>query len=89
MKIIAKMRLFWEKFTLMHFFVIVFVGKNSFPSDSVVKDLPASAGDVNEFNPGRSLGEVNGTPLQYSCLKNPMDRGAWRAKVHRVAKSQT
>ena len=38
---------------------------------------------------GRSLGEGNGNPLQYSCLKNPMDRGAWWGRVHRVAKSQT
>ena len=37
----------------------------------------------------RSPGEGNGNPLQYSCLENPMDRGAWRATVHRVAKSQT
>ena len=42
------------------------------------------------FNPGleRSPGEGNGTPLQYSCLENPMDRGAWWATVHRVTKSQ-
>ena len=38
---------------------------------------------------GRSLGEGNGTPLQYSCLENPMDRGAWWATVRGVAKSQT
>ena len=38
---------------------------------------------------GRSPGEGNGNPLQYSCLENPMDRGAWRATVHRVAKSRT
>ena len=38
---------------------------------------------------GRSLGGGNGNPLQYSCLENPMDRGAWRATVHGVAKSQT
>ena len=38
---------------------------------------------------GRSPGEENGNPLQYSCLENPMDRGAWRATVHVVAKSQT
>ena len=38
---------------------------------------------------GRSPGEGNGTPLQYSCLENPMDRGAWRAAVHGVAKSWT
>jgi len=35
------------------------------------------------------IGEGNGNPLQYSCLENPMDRGAWRATVHRVPKSQT
>ena len=38
---------------------------------------------------GRSPGRGHGNPLQYSCLENPMDRGAWRATVHRVAKSQT
>ena len=38
---------------------------------------------------GRSPGEGNGNPLQYSCLENPMDRGAWLATVHRVTKSQT
>ena len=38
---------------------------------------------------GRSPGEGNGTPLQYSCLENPMDRGAWQATVHVVAKSWT
>ena len=38
---------------------------------------------------GRSPGEGNGNPLQYSCLGNPIDRGNWQATVHRVAKSQT
>ena len=38
---------------------------------------------------GRSPGEGNGSPLQYSCLENPMDRGAWQATVHRITKSQT
>ena len=44
-----------------------------------------------EFDPlsGRSPGEGNGNPLQYSCLENPMDRGAWKATVHGAAKSQT
>ena len=46
--------------------------------------------DVGSFpGSGRSLGEVNGNPLQYSSLGNPMDRGAWQATVHGVAKSQT
>ena len=49
-----------------------------------------SAGDLGLIpGLGRSPGEGNGNPLQYSCLENPMDRGAWWATVHRVAKSQT
>ena len=61
----------------------------------VVKDLPANAnaGDVKDTvsitGSGRSPAEVNGNPLQHSCLENPMDRGAWWATVHREAKSQT
>ena len=57
---------------------------------SVVKNLPASAGDAGLI-PGseRSPGEENGNLLQYSCLGNPMDRGAWQAAVHGVAKSGT
>ena len=58
----------------------------------MVKNLPASAeatGDAGSISgSGRSTGGGNGTPLQYSCLGNPMDRGAWRATVHRIAKSQ-
>ena len=51
---------------------------------------PANAGDVGLFSgSGRSPGEGNGNPLQYSCLGNPMDRGVWWAIVHGVAKSQT
>ena len=58
-----------------------------FPNDSVVKNLPASAGHLGLIpGSGRSLGEGNGNPLQYSCLGNFMDRGAWRATVHGVAK---
>ena len=72
----------------------------------VVKNLPASAGDIQDAGSfpelGRSLEEgmattLNhscleegmATTLNHSCLENPMDRGAWRATVHRVAKSQT
>ena len=58
----------------------------------VVKNLAASAGDVRNAGlipvSGRSPGEGNGNPLWYSCLENPMDRGAWQATVHRVLKSQ-
>ena len=51
-----------------------------------VKNQPASTGDVGSVpGLGRSSGEGNGNPLQYSCLENPMDRGAWRATVHGVA----
>ena len=59
----------------------------------VVKSLPVNAGDIRDMGLipglGRSPGEGHGNPLQYSCLENPMDRGAWRATVHRVSKSQT
>ena len=59
----------------------------------VVKNLPDNAGDVRDVGLipglGRSLGEGHGSPLQYSCLENPMDRGAWRTTVHEVAESQT
>ena len=48
------------------------------------------AGDLGSIpGLGRSLGEGNGNPLQYYCLENPMDRGAWQTTVHGVAKSQT
>ena len=58
-----------------------------FPSGSVVKNLPANAGDVGSISgSGRSPGEGNGTPPQYSCLENPMDRGAWWAAVNEAAK---
>jgi len=54
----------------------------------MVKNLPANSGDASLIpGSGRSSGEGNGTPLQYSCLENPMDRGAWWAIVHGVAKS--
>ena len=59
----------------------------------VVKNPPANAGDIRDMGSiqgwGRSLGEGNGNPLQYSCLVNSMDGGAWLTTVHGVAKSQT
>ena len=59
----------------------------------MVKNLPANAGDVRDAGVisgfGRSPRGRHGNPLQYSCLENPMDRGAWWAMVFRVAKSQT
>ena len=54
-----------------------------FPGGSVVKNIPANAGDICSIpGSGSSPGEGNGNPLQYSCLENPMDKGAWRATVH-------
>ena len=59
----------------------------------MVKNLPVSTGDTRDVGLirglGRYPGEGNGNPVQYSCLENSMDRGAWQATVHGVAKSQT
>ena len=58
----------------------------------VVKDLPANAGDARDVGSisgsGRSFGGGHGTPLQYSCLENPVDGADWQATDHRVTKSQ-
>ena len=60
-----------------------------FPGGSDGKESPCSAGDPGSIpGSGRSPGERKDYPLQYSCLKNPMDRGAWQATVHGVAKSR-
>ena len=65
----------------------------SFPGHSSVKNPPANAGDAGDMalipRSGRSLGGGNGNLLQYSCLENPMDRGAWYVIVHSCAKSGT
>ena len=70
-------------------FVKVSSGKD-FPSGSDGEESACNAGDLDSI-PGseRSPGEGNSNPLQYSCLENPMDRGAWWATVHGVAKSGT
>jgi len=63
-----------------------------FPRGSVVKNPPDNAEDADEHSIsglGRSPGGGNGNPLQYSCLKNSMHKGAWQATVHGVTKSQT
>ena len=64
-----------------------------FPDGTVVKNLPAHAGDKRDVHLipglGRAPGGGNGNPLQYFCLENPVDRGAWWATVHGVTKSQT
>ena len=58
-----------------------------FPAGSVSKESACSAGDLGSTpGSGGSPGEGNGNPLQYSCLENPTDRGAWRATVHGVAR---
>ena len=59
----------------------------------VIKNLPAKTGDIRDMGSipgwGRSPGEEHGNPLQYSCLENPMDRGAWQSTVHGVVQSWT
>ena len=64
--------------------------KRGFPGGSDNKESSSNAGDLCSITGlGRCPGEENGNPLQHSCLENSMDRGAWRATVHGVAKSQT
>ena len=67
--------------------------KGFFQVALVVKNPPASEGDVRDLGSvpglGRSLGGGHGNPLQYSCLENPMDTGAWRATVHSFTESDT
>ena len=61
---------------------------SGFPHGSVGKESACNAGDPGSIpGSGRSPGEENNNPLQYSCLENPMDRGAWQATVHGVAKT--
>ena len=65
-------------------------GGSGFPGGSVVKHPPANAGDAGDVGSipgsGRSPGEGNCNPLQYSCLGNPTDRGEWQSTVHGVTK---
>ena len=64
-------------------------GERDFPYDSVIKNSPANVGDSGSIpRSGRSPGEGNSNPCQYSCLGNPMDRGVQWATVHGIAKSQ-
>ena len=68
----------------IYIFIIMRVG---FPGGSVGKESTCSGGDPGSIPElGRSLGEGNCNPLQYTCLENPMDRGGWQATVHRVAR---
>ena len=58
-----------------------------FLCSSVGKEHACNTGDLGSTpGSGRSSGEGNGNPLQYSCLENPMDRGAWQATIHRMAR---
>ena len=78
------------KWFLLYMFTVSVCKYVGFPGGSVVKNLPASTGDMGLIpGSGRSSGEGNGSPLQDSCLGNSMDRGAWWATFHMVAKSQT
>ena len=64
--------------------------RQGFPGGSVLKSPPANSGDVGSvLGSGRTPGGGHGNPLQYSCLENPLDRGAWRAMVHGAARSRT
>ena len=66
--------------TRVFFFFFFWQGVGSFPSGSVINNLPANTGDMCSIpGSGRSPGEENGNPLQYSCLENSIDRGAWLA----------
>ena len=61
-----------------------------FPGGSVAKESACNAGNLGSIpRLGKSPGEGNGNPLQYSCLENLLGRGAWQATVHGVTKSQT
>ena len=72
------------------FFVLFQPSLSEFPGGSDGKESAWNAGDPDSTpGSGRSPGEGNGNPLQYSCWAKPMDRGAWQATVHGVAKSWT
>ena len=72
------------------YYVIPIIQYHGLPCGSDGRESACSAGDLGSIpRSGISPGEGNGNPLQYTCLENPMDRGAWWATVHGVAKSQT
>ena len=74
----------WSPYLLILVQLMLIMG---FPGASVVKNPSANAGDMGLIlGLGRSSGKENGNPLQYSCLGNPIDRGAWQAAVHEVTK---
>ena len=78
------------KFAIALYYNIVTTMIWGFPGGLVVENQPANTGDMGSIlRLGTSPGEGNGKPLQYSCLGNPIDRGAWQTTVHRVTKSGT
>ena len=90
MKIIMQVKIveirLYHNFNTFAIICILVQNKKGFPGGSAIKNLPANAGDVGSIpGLGRSSGEGNGHPLQYSCLGNSMDRGAWWTTVHGVA----
>ena len=73
-----------------NFLVVISSDHGGFPGGSGGKESACNAGDPGSIpGSGRFPGEGNSNPLQYSCLENPMDRGAWPVTVHRVAESDT
>ena len=78
-----------DKTAISLFYSMILISQ-SVPGGSAVKNPPADAGDVVSIPGwGRYTGEGDGNPLQYSCLGNSMDRGAWWATTHGVTKSWT
>ena len=69
------------------YFELTLSGTQGFLGGAVVKNPPASAGDSSIPGSGRSPGKGNDNPLQYSCLRNPMDRGVWQAIAHGMVES--
>ena len=86
-------KLFQTYMHIYHFILITVLLVGLLQGALVVKNSPASGGDSRDVGSinglGRFLGEGNGNPLQYSCLGNPMDRGAWETTVHGIAKNLT
>ena len=92
----SRLQMWHKQFLLLmpssfwYFFYGIFREFMGFPHSSLGKESPCDAGDRGSVpGSGRSPGERNGNPLQYSCLENPMDRRAWWATIHEVAKSRT
>ena len=75
---------------LANMFLMLYITRVCFPAGSVVKNLPAITGHMGSIpESGRYPGEGNGNSLQYFCLKNSIDRGAWWAIIQEITTSQT